>query len=295
MARHQHYVARGYQRGFADGERIVLVDKVNRTCKEVGIRHAFVASSHSSFTDLDGQRRDDLDKEWSRIENLSLRRMPRTLDAEVVLDDAATQAIKVVAALHFARSASIRGAALRFESEFIDDYARQAEYDERLRHIFQEERGRPPREGELQDLALIRGEFMVSSNLSQVDRMQYIYERSLELFDPLYVQLIRPMRGQSGFSFCDSPLVNYCRSTGRTGPSDQLAICDSDLLLIPLSRYLCATLMSSPEPHFEVRPSLVEFINHLTWNSAARFVAHHPNEHPAGVIPDYAEWIAEAN
>ncbi|MCQ3809093.1 MAG: DUF4238 domain-containing protein [Acidimicrobiia bacterium] len=295
MGRHQHYVARGYQRGFADGERIILVDKLNRTRKEVGIRHAFVARSHSTFADSKGQLRDEVDEEWGRIENMSIRNMRRVTDTNANLDVEATAAIKAIAALHFARSESIRDAALRFEPEFIDDYARQAESDEQLKQMFRKEYGRESREGELQELVLVRGEFMVDSNLSQVDRMLHIYNTSLEIFEPFYVQIIRPMKGQSGFSFCDSPLVNHCRKTGKTGPRDGLAIGDSDLLLIPLGRYICAALTAEQDPHVTISPSLVEYINHLTWESAVRFVAYHPKEHPGGVIPDFANWIAGAN
>ena len=292
VARHQHYVARGYQRGFADGERIILVDKQNRTRKEVGIRHAFVARSHSTFADSKGQLRDEVDEEWGRIENMSIRNMRRVIDTNANLDYEATTAIKAIAALHFARSESIRDAALRFEPEFIDQYAQNAEIDERLQEMFLKEHGRIPVQGELRELALAGGEILVNSNRSQVGRMQHIYNRSLEIFEPFHVQLIRPMEGQSGFSFCDSPLVNHCRKTGKTGPKDGLAIGDSDLLLMPLDRYTCAALTATPESHVIVRPSLVEYINHLTWEAAARFVAHHPKEHPSGVIPDFVKWIA---
>ena len=292
MARHQHYVARGYQRGFSEGERIILVDKHNRTRKEVGIRHAFVSKSHSSFTDRSGRIRDDLDEEWSRIENMAIRDMRRATEVNANLDGETIGAIKAIAALHFARSESIRDVAPRLEPEIIDQYAKDAESDELLQEMFFRERGRMPMEGELRKLALVGGEILVDSNFSQVGSMQHIYNRSLEIFEPFYVQLIRPMKGQSGFSFCDSPLVNHCRKTKRTGPKDQLAIGDSDLLLMPLGRYICAALTAEQEPHVIVTPSYVEWINHLTWESAARFVAYHPKEHPSGVIPNFEKWIA---
>ena len=295
MARHQHYVSRGYQKGFAENKRIIYVDKQNRTQRDVGIGDAFVASHHSSFTDEEGRRIDDLDKEWDRIENLWIPHMRRAADINADLDAETIQAIKVLAALHFARSESIRDAALQFEPDFIDQYAKEAESNERLQQMFYKEKGRMPMEGELQELALVRGEILVDSNYSQVGRMKHIYNRSLEIFEPFYVQLIRPMEGHSGFSLCDSPLVNHCRKTKRTGPRDQLAIGDSDLLLIPLGRYICAALTAKQESHVTVTPSLVEWINHLTWESAARFVAYHPKEHPSGVIPNFAKWIEKSD
>lgn len=295
VARHQHYVSRGYQRGFSDGELIILVDKQNRTRKRVGTRHAFVARSHSTFADSEGQLRDEVEKEWGRVENMAIRDMRRVVDTNSNLDHDAAEAIKAIAALHFARSEAIRNAALRFEPEFINQYAQDVETDERLKEMFFKERGRMPLQGELRDLALAGGDNLVDSNRSQVDRMLHIYNRSLEIFQPYYVQLIRPMKGQSGFSFCDSPLVNHCRKTKRTGPGDDLALGDSDLLLMPLGRYVCAALTAEQEPHVTITPSLVEYINHLTWESAVRFVAHHPKEHPGGVIPNFAEWVSRSH
>ena len=295
MTRHQHYVSRSYQRGFADGKRIILVDKHNRTRREVGIGDAFVARSHSSFTDMNGRIRNELEEKWGKIENLSSKQIRRVMQDNMELDVDVTNAIKASAALHFARSQSIREVTPRLEHDFYLEYAKEAELNVSYRQQFFMENGREPLEGELADLVLSRAKYMIGSNFDQVNRMEHIYNQLLEIFDPYYVQLIRPMRGQAGFSFSDSPLVNHCRRTDRIGPSEGLAIGDSDLLLIPLARYLCVAFTATQEPHVIVKPSQVESINHLTWRSAARFVGHHPKEHPGGVIPNFAEWLAEAN
>ena len=130
-----------------------------------------------------------------------------------------------------------------------------------------------------------------SSNLGPVTSMTNMHNRTLEILELLHVQLIRPTEKLAGFSFGDSPFVNHNRQTDLVGPIDGLALGDSDLLLMPLTRYCAVAFTKDDEGDVEVPPSVVDSINKLVWRSAQRFVASHPGDHPAGVVPDYRAWL----
>jgi hypothetical protein len=69
--RRHHVVSRGYQRFFADGERVLLIDKNTRTYKEVGTRDTFVEAHFNSWRTQAGWD-DSLEDQWQRIEGLVL-------------------------------------------------------------------------------------------------------------------------------------------------------------------------------------------------------------------------------
>ena len=95
----------------------------------------------------------------------------------------------------------------------------------------------------------------------------------------------------TGFSTSDSPLIIADKDTDRVGLGEGLALGDSSLILMPVSRRLACAFTTSDNKPLRLTNRSVEMINkQFTWRNAVNSVVAHPNEHPSGVVPDFAEW-----
>ncbi len=269
----------------------MLFDKATHRRRLVGTRAAFVKADYNTFWDEDGERREFLEDEWQRVENAAIPQVREVVGGASLTANSAA-AIKSLAAMHFARSPSLHEASEHLAPSILASEMERAERDPETAAVFEAERGRPPEPGELRALVQQLAAEFVSSNLSRVTSMVNMHNRVLEILEPLHLQLIRPRQELVGFAFCDTPFLNHDRKSGLLGPADGLAVGDSDLLLMPLARYCCVTFTKADEGSVEAPASLVDEINLLVWRSARRFVASHPGEHPAAVVPNYAAWIA---
>ncbi len=88
MRKRHHIVSRGYQRFFADGDRIRVTDKAvlagrtRRLPEPIGTRDAFVRKHFCGHLDATGQHVDVLEDEWTRLESMALPHVRRFIDGD---------------------------------------------------------------------------------------------------------------------------------------------------------------------------------------------------------------------
>jgi hypothetical protein len=98
-----HIVFRGFQRHFAVGEQLLVVDKESLTWFPAGTADLFVAKDFNTWFGPQGAD-DSLETTWGRIETAALARVRRLGTRSEQPGD--REAAKDIAALHLARSAS---------------------------------------------------------------------------------------------------------------------------------------------------------------------------------------------
>lgn len=281
--RHHHVVSRGYQRLFARGELVQLLEKVppfgvRVLCTEAGTRDVFAERDFSSHWDADGQLVDPLEDEWQRLENVALPVVRSWLsggdEPEIELE------LKVLAAIHFARSYGFRRI---YESTRASQRIAAGSLAERPRLLqaFQRQYGRDPRPGELERhvLAYYDGYFGARGG-ARIEAMIELHNRALETLEPLHVRTIERLRLPGGPQFLlgDTPFVHYGKppSELRAGFRDGLPIWNAQCLFMPVSPDVAVEFVTEPESPILAEPWLVQGLNQLTWRAAFRHIAGHP-------------------
>jgi len=99
--KHHHYVSRGYQRKFADGEQIKLVWKHVDRVKTIGTRDAFARTNYNAFESATGLD-DTLEHEWAKLEGFALPAIDRAAEGD--RSPEVIERLAVLVAIHFARS-----------------------------------------------------------------------------------------------------------------------------------------------------------------------------------------------
>jgi hypothetical protein len=277
--RKHHVVSAGYQRFFGDDTgRLRLVEKATRTAiaRLVGVRDAFVQEHFNSITDDDGHRSDELESEWERLERFALPRV-RELDPHQV-SEADDAAIKVLMAIHFARSYAARAMHDRLAAQTLSDYDERMRHNAQLKSLYRREQGRDPEPGEVEGLAAeIWGRHQATNKLF-VDTMSRAHNFAVERFRPLGIDLVVPAHPNVQFGTGDTPVVVTNRTMTILGPLQGLALGDSDFVYMPLRRDLGAVLTTRTPLVVSVSGVQAQLLNGLVWRNAIRQVACHPED-----------------
>ena len=278
MARkHHHVISKGYQRFFADGERIRLVDKVAGRDRVVSVTDAF-ARKHFNAVRTDAGRVDELEDEWQRVENASLP----SVRALIAGDHSANHRhmAKVLAAVHLARSFAFELVWDRVWAATTKQRVDRVPANESLLAAFLEDFGRDPEPGEIEGLMAGAAAEMRGTNALFVERMAAGHNRLLEWFAPMHVQLVTCVGRSMPFITGDVPVANVEDPTEgfRVGVAQGLAVGDSGHIYMPLGRRLGMFLTTRPEDDVATEPWKVQRLNRLVWRAAIRHVACHPED-----------------
>lgn len=283
-ARH-HVVSQGYMRNFADGPRIRLIDKRTEASKVVGIRDAFVEKGFNALN-VDGADVEELEKEWARVEARALPDARRLVSGD--RDEAGEYAVRVLMALHWARSYVFRE---MFEEAFHARFDPAPDEIAAMDHIvkaFAESHGRPPGPGEIERLVRGRAAQIKRENDLLVERTAAIFNKAMdERFTHLHVEIARVVGRRYGLVTSDSPVV-LVRQPLRVDMRRTIPLLEADGTFMPLSRWVGAFLTSHPEREKPVYPIGVQQLNALTWRNARARVACHPDEDFVRAIPTAA-------
>lgn len=273
MSKRHHVVSRGYQRFFADGERIKLVTKATRHARIVGTGDAFVRDHFNSFNDGAGTWVDTLEQKWAELEDEALP-LIRGLIAGADSDHN-RNAVKILAAIHFGRSYAIREMIDRIVGETVAAHAASADGEERLREMFRKQYGREAQPGEIRTMIEERAAAQFGGQRQLIRDMARGYNVALDKLIPTKVQLVWPRSKRAEFITGDGPFV-YANGP-RVGVRQGVPLGDATHLYMPLAPCLAAAFTTNDEEDGEVPPSVVQRQNLLIWQSASRHVACHPS------------------
>lgn len=270
MARdHHHVVTAGLLRHFAEGPRIRLVDKQTGSSKVIGVSDTFVMRGFNTMRTEAGFH-DEVEDEWARLEGETLPPI-RAAIAEHNLDAAADE-LKVLAAVHVARSHLTRAF---FDRAFMKRRAAPTDGMDMglLDTAFREQYGRPPAPGEMELVVADHIKVRHEDNIMFVEEMVDLHNKVLAKLWPLHLQpvwVFAPRRTQLVIG--DVPVVRMTAGGFRVNA----AIGDSEAIYMPLAPQAGVSFTTRPQPAAEVLPLGVQQLNSLVWRAAQRHVACHP-------------------
>jgi hypothetical protein len=277
--RRHHVVSRGYQRFFAEGERVLLIDKMAGTFTEAGTRHTFVATHFNSWKSETGWD-DHLEDEWQRIENLVLPVVRELLSAPG--GHAQREAAKILAAVHFARSYSLREMHELVGATVVDREGKRLAADPVFVGTYAKELGHSPVMGEIEAYVADRWDDLTKNGLFRQERMVHAYHFAKDWFEPLQVQFLYS-HPRITYVTGDTPLVLADSNLLKVGIRDRLALGDAERLWMPLTTGCSMSLWGSDmavPPDQKLAPADVQKLNWLSWRAAGRFVICHPHQDP---------------
>lgn len=273
--RRPHVVPCGYQRNFAQGERILAIDKRTMTDRLVGVRDNFVAS-HFLRVFIAGQPSDLAEDVFARIENAVLP-MVKSLRPFEQRTESQTIAVKAAVAMLWSRSFSREVTAQRVHLEVLDSFRRSIPEDPRARHVFHRQHGRDPLPGELEAAVEESAAQILHDRLHDVKSMMKHYNDALDRFRPLHLSLYAPIRGTE-FVTSDNPvLLARTNQLIHVGAQNRLALGDASFIFLPVSRSVGACLTLRDEGDFELDRMTMLRLNQAMWRNAVARVACHPS------------------
>jgi hypothetical protein len=283
--KHHHVVSRGYQRLFASGEQLLYIDWVAKTFKLIGTRDAFAEKHFNSWKTVTGWN-DDLEDEWQRVENVVLPRVRRLLSGAENTGD--REAVKVLAAIHFARSYAFRDAHERIGVQLAEEFGASSTGDEEFRRLYAADKGHDPEPDEIETYIKDRMRDLREDGSHFLERMVAAYEFGLGHFEPMHVQLLHA-RGRVGFVLGDTPLVAIDTLGFRVGIRDRLALGDANAIAMTLGRRTAMTLWGQdrrPDPDQQLDRISVQRLNLLVARATQRYLACDPAMDPTVLLSD---------
>jgi hypothetical protein len=271
-----HIVSRGYQRLFADGERILLCDKVppstGRRIRPAGTADAFVRKHFSSFVS-EGEHVDVLEDIWQKRENVALPAVQAWARGDEWPES--REMVKLLCSLHLARSLMFESvyerARLEVHASFTEDAIRSPEFARSWT-------GSAPDSAEAR--RYVEGRFEThfgDRGVFRIRQMAKIFNDSLERFMPLHVQAFTPISPDIDFIFGDMPVVHADQHGLRVGSTSGLSVSAATLLYMPISPHLAVALLTEHHADVHLTPIDVTQLNSLVWRVAHKQVACNPN------------------
>jgi hypothetical protein len=275
-------VSRGYQRNFANGELILLVDKRFRQYTTVGTRDAFVERDFNSRRMPDDTWDDELEGEWRKAEHL-LPALRRVGTSEELPTD--RELIKPVIALHIARSYGFVELSTRIHDQVGSETGKRMGADPAMVRLYEQQVGHLAAEGEIEAYVAAHMQTIKEDRMLLIDRMANAYNWALQNFLPrLWLQVLHapsPFEWVTG----DSPVLVADKLGTRLLSRGQIAMGDSQTVYFPLTRHVAVTAwVGDPEPDTTPPPASRQQINWLMWRNCLRYVACHPSADPSRLL-----------
>lgn len=267
-----HVVSRGYQRLFAQGERLNLIDKETMTYLPVGTRDAFKRRHFSSYL-RDGVWSDELEDEWCAREDVSLPAARRLTAGMGTRGD--REVVKILAAIHYVRSYSYEKAVGDLLHGMRRREPERIAAVERVQAGFRDEFGREPADGEIEDIVRERLGDAIEGRSFIIEQMADGFGKTFDILEPFHVQLVWPNSRQLDFVFADTPLV-HSHDDGRVGMLGGVPLGDATQAYFPLSPRLLALFTAKPFADCALADDQVVELNRRTWDVALRHLGAHP-------------------
>ena len=266
-------MSEGYQRLFAAGKLIRLIDKERKTAKIVGTKDAFCRRNFSSYR-RNGEWSPELEDEWAERENEYLPHL-RRLNAGA-RDEAARQALKPIAALHYVRSYAFEEIFGRIHEQIRTRRLSDFVENPQLASRFRSQMGREPEPGELEEMVETVFTEGKADRTFFVERMADGYNKTLDLLEPHHVQLIWPLKPKvDQFVFGDLPLVHW--SKAGVSALGGVALGDAERVFLPIGPSLACLFTVNPVADGGISRNQVHYLNGQTWRAASRHVGAHPS------------------
>lgn len=278
--RGQHVVSAGYQRNFADGPWVSVLDARDGRVLHYrrSVRANWKVTDFASVKTSDGAVDDSLEHEFSRRETVFLN-VVREIRINEPLPREHKAALDDLAAVHLARSFRFEQAHREIVLPKLSEDRSSLVHDPRLAEVFFRQHGREPEAGELQDLVDRTTEAFLHDPSLFADSLQRVLIGAQQLLETQHVQLVGMTDDLPGFVLPDNPVVHGRLADGRFGFVEAGAIGDADIVIVPLSRRLAALYTARAlRPVLIQTKSSVRWINSLLVRSAANEVVCHPDD-----------------
>ncbi len=267
-------MSQGFQRLFTPTRQILLLHKLTQIARPCSVRNAFARKHFCSYLGPDGRWSDELEDEWSRLENDALPHARRL--AAGARDFEARNEVKILAAIHYVRSESFVQMHERIVREVIADKRASLSRNPEAIAAFEADHGRLPQPGELEERFDVMAEALNQGRRFLLRQMVEGYNKTLDILGRLYVQLVWPRGERSEFVFGDQALVHY-DAKGRVSALGGVALGDADRIFLPLGPRLLALFTSRPNSDTGISARTVQEFNDKTWRAAVRFIGASPN------------------
>lgn len=278
MRQRQHLVSAGYQRNFADNNRVGILDATTGKILDSrkSVNQNWRIDNFLSVVADDGQVDDSLEKEFAKHERVILNRV-RELDVTRKPTQDQKSALDLLATIHLLRSESFRDRHAEVVEAWAAGDALTFATNPELKRRFRAEKGRRPRPGEL--------EAMVATQAAELSRapdrlatgIRNGVPKIRELLGKRSVQFIDVDTSLPGFVLADHPVLHGTRSHGRFGYKAAGAVGDADTIIVPIRRHLAVCYCAAPLSPATVRTKKsVDWINSLLIRGAVKEVACHP-------------------
>ena len=281
--KHNHTVSRGYLRHFAEQRPgrggkgtphfIRLVFKDGRPATTVSVADAFTRRNFSSFT-VKGQRHDGVEDEWMRVETECLPAIRAVRGGD--RSGQSLWKIRVVMALHLARSVQFETVHRRVAADVRASYSPEVAGEAELARLFQAQHGRPAAAGELTNVIQDHFDELLATNRLQVERMVEIYNDILEYLAPLQLHVGRTISRRVPLVTSDAPVVLAKRNQPAAGLQSGIAIKEAHEISMPLGPDTLVALATAPMPEIVLDTVETRLRNNLMWRNAINVVGCHP-------------------
>lgn len=275
----QHLVSNGYQKNFAEGGSISVLDA--RTGALIDARRSTKSNwrvpDFLSAIGEDGQPDDALEREFANDERVILNRV-RDIRAFVKITKDQKRAVDVLTAIHLVRSQSFKKRHGEVVTNWLTNDSSRIAVNPELRDQFVASRGRQPSPGELEAMVAAQASAYERDPNLLPDGVRYGATRLGELFGTWRIQLVEIDASLPGLVLADHPVLHGRVELGVFG-FDAGPVGESDMVLVPISRRLAACYSPSRLPDRRVRTKRgLDWVNSLLIRGADAEVACHPSD-----------------
>jgi hypothetical protein len=275
-----HFVSRGYQQNFASHDkRVAVLDASSGAWRERDrpIKSNFRERGFTTFVQA-GVPHDLLEKAFCSVERRVLNEV-RTIG----LAKRGPQQKADVAnlfAIHLVRSPSFKHFHERVTSSFRDDYVPPFASKAEVRERFIADKGRPPREGELESLVYEVYDRLTADPMTLVNTMIRQHDLMANMLNRFHLQIIEISDTRlPGFAIGDTPIAHARLAEDTYGFKDSLALGDADFIVGPLTRRTAAAFTAKRFEAVSVTTRrMVDTINAVFIRAAFKEVACHPDD-----------------
>jgi hypothetical protein len=279
LRRQQHLVSKGYQRNFADGQHLAILDVQDGAIVDArrSIECNWRMLDFVSIVTPDGVD-DTLERRFSKDERVVLN-VIREISPRSPVSPRQKGALDKLAAIHLVRSLSFAGVHATVVKGWLESGALNIAQDPRAIALFTDDRGRPPVPGELEAIVAASAQQFARRPDLLAGGMTRGREAIPAILAKSSVQLVSADDSLPGFVLPDHPVLHGKLDEGVFGFRNAGAIGDADLIALPIHRRLVAfySRQRLRNMHLRTRKG-VNVINALLVRSAATEVACHPDD-----------------
>lgn len=274
-----HWVSRGYQQNFADGDkRVAILDVASGRIVDAGrpIRSNFVEVGFTTFLEA-GVPNDLLERAFASVERSVLNEVRLVGAARRGPDQRAAAAN--LFAVHLVRSPAFKAIHAHVHDNFRRTGVLDLAANPSLPGRFERDFGRPPSEGELLELVLDQHALMAADPLALAETMARQRALMAAKLNAFHMQVVELDPMLPGFVIGDTPVVHADTRTGRYGFRDRLALGDANLIVGPLTRRTAVCFTVRPQAPIVIRTrKLIDTVNAIVLRAAQTEVACHPDD-----------------